>query len=154
MDPFVWVSAIGLPILCILHGWLFAMDNYPADIELLVFQTISACVTLFVIVWRIMHPVDLFWIPYMSIILSSAAWVPLNYRVQAKRMKTYCWSATVIIVPLTYGIACIMLVVTPSESIGDNFCIACTAIAAVCQSIYAQLVQSTIPLSDHTYYSP
>ena len=153
MDPFIWVCTICLPILCILHGWLFAMDKYPGEIELVVFQLISAGCTLFVIVWRLMHPIDFFWIPSLLLFLTSAAWVPLNYRAQMKSMKTYCWSGTVFLTPLLYASACIMLTVTPSESIGDNFCITCTTIATVCQAIYAQLVHNTIPLPDNMYYS-
>ena len=63
MDSFVWVISMGIPILFLVHGWLFAKDKYPSELELIVFQFVSAGCGCFVIVWRSIRPIEMFWIP-------------------------------------------------------------------------------------------
>ena len=153
MDPFIWVVTIGIPLLTLCHGALFCLDRYPSENEVLVFQIVSAGHAFFVVVWRCMHPIELFWIPALLLCLVSAAWVPLTYRASKKDMKTYCWTGSVWLSPILYFSTCLMQVVTPSKYIGDNLCIACTAVCTVCQAIYAHLVHNTIPHVDMSYYS-
>lgn len=152
MDPFIWVVSIGIPLLTLSHGALFCVDRYPADIEIIGFQVVSAGHAFFVLVWRCMHPIEFFWIPTLFLCIVSAAWVPLTYRASIKDSKTYCWTGSVWLSPVLYLSACLMLALTPSNSIGDNLCIACAAVCTVCQSVYAHLVHNTIPRVDMSFY--
>ena len=145
MDPLAWTIVFGVPIMCAAHLWLFAYTpHYPSGIETCVFQSLVVFFLVFVFVWRIMHPVLYFWTVCNLLVVFNIAWVPLMYSAAAQVRQTILWTLVVFGIPCILMAASIFLVLTPTNNIGDNVCIACVSVATVCAFVHAHLVYTSI----------
>lgn len=153
MDPLVWTLIFGLPLMCAAHAWLYAYtSHYPSDAEINVFQSLVVFFLVFVVVWRILHPIPYFWTVANILVVLNIAWVPLTHSAVAQVRKTILWTLVVFAIPCTLLGASIFLIVTPSNNVGDNLCMSCVAVATTCAFVHAYLVYMSIRTTD-AYFS-
>jgi len=145
MDPLVWTLIFGLPIMCAAHLWLYMYTHtYPSDAEVNVFQSLVVFFLVFVVVWRILHPVPYFWTVCNVLVVLNIAWVPLTYSAVLQVRKTILWTVVVFAIPCTLLSASLFLILIPSSNVGDNLCIACVTVATTCAFVHAYLVYMSI----------